>query len=82
MKLVVAAAVAAAVLVSGTAFAASPKQAPPRTETLTFERVVLEGNVVGPGLTPIYVKPSAKFANLLKTRGDFLPELERSVDGL
>jgi hypothetical protein len=64
------------------AFAATPKQAEPKREILIFDRVTIEGTTVGPSLTPVFIKPSAKFANRIKTRGDFVPELLKSVDNL
>ncbi|MGC4113942.1 MAG: hypothetical protein QM765_04650 [Myxococcales bacterium] len=81
MKLLTATIVAAAVLVSGSAFAAAapPK---PKVETHDFLGTEIRGDFSSPGATPLLSYRSAKFANLIKTRTDFQPELEKSVDGL
>jgi hypothetical protein len=64
---------------SGSAFAA---QAKAKKEHLDFETDVIRGVTVGPGIDVVLSRPSPKFDCLVKTRGDFLPELHRSVDAL
>jgi len=82
MKPLAVAAAVVAVLLSSTAFAAAPKQAAPKPQVIDFGERVIKGDVVRPELSPVLSYRRASFASLLKTRADFLPELEKSVDGL
>ncbi|MFO0727551.1 MAG: hypothetical protein U1E65_27485 [Myxococcota bacterium] len=70
--------------------ALAEEPAPETTETrvyakrtlLDFETVVVSGEVCRPAGSYVEARGKARFQSLLKVRGDFRPELLRSVEGL
>ena len=49
---------------------------------IDFNDVTLEGELTKPEGSYVINRKKTKFGSLIKLRGDFLPELQRSVDNL
>jgi hypothetical protein len=75
----------ATLLLASTAFAQihEPDRTIFRKRTdLDFSATPVDGTTAKPSDSYIPVRRPAKFANLIKIRGDFRPELQKSVDQL
>jgi hypothetical protein len=59
-----------------------PKPQYPRRTTLVFGETEVTGEVTRPIQTYVTVRRGARFQSLISLRGDFRPELLRSVDNL
>ncbi len=53
-----------------------------RKQFIDFGEVTVEGEVAGPPDCVVPGLPRARFASLIKLRGSFVPEIQRSVDNL
>jgi hypothetical protein len=54
----------------------------PKLEVIDFDETTIKGRMDLPPSTYTLVRPKTGFANLIKTRASFVPELQKSTDNL
>ena len=67
---------------TGTGTATAERVVAPKTQYVDFGVAEVEGELERPAQSYVQLPPRARFQSLVRVRGDFLPELQRSADAL
>lgn len=70
-----------AVLLASSAFAQKETEEK-LSRQIDLSEIAIESTIVKPASTYILTKPKPHFGNLIKVRGSFAPELQKSADRL